>query len=87
MTTGEPLRIGVLGAARISTEAIVALESGAGIDLRLVDDATGEDVLGRGKSVASQRLCAGKTSRKAKLEVRVDQGPAPALVLLRTEEN
>lgn len=69
------------------TEAIVALEAGSGIDLRLVDDATGEDVLGRGRNVASQRLCAGKTSRKAKMEVRVDQGPAPALVLLRTEGN
>jgi hypothetical protein len=49
-----------------------------------VDETTQKDVLGRGKVVASQRLCGGKTSRKSRLELRVDDGPAPALVLHRT---
>lgn len=66
------------------TEAIVALQSGSGIDLRLVDEASGKDVLARGKFVSSQRLCGSKTARRARIELRVDDGPAPALVLLRT---
>lgn len=66
------------------TEVVVALEAGSGLDLRLVDEATQKDVLARGARVASQRVCGGKTSRKVRLELRVDVGPAPALVLLRT---
>ncbi|NUP09356.1 MAG: hypothetical protein HOW73_25160 [Polyangiaceae bacterium] len=66
------------------TEVFVALDAGSGIDVRLVDEVTQKDVLGRGKLVASQRICGGKTSRKARLELRVDDGPAPALVLFRT---
>ncbi len=66
------------------TEVIVALESGAGLDLRLVDETTQKDALARGARVTSQRMCGGKTSRKVRLELRVDDGPAPALVLHRT---
>lgn len=66
------------------TEVFVALDAGSGIDLRLIDDATQEDVIGRGRFVASQRMCGGKSSRKSRLELRADVGPAPGLVLLRT---
>lgn len=86
----EADRLGTSGfvvAAGSCAEAIVALESGAGLDLRMVDEASGEDVTGRGRYVASQRICGGKTSRKVRLELRVDEGPGPALVLLRTQRD
>lgn len=70
--------------ASACTEVVVALDAGAGLDVRVVDEASGEDAIGRGQQVASQRICGNKSSRRAKLEVRVDQGPAPGLVLFRT---
>ncbi len=69
------------------TEVVVALESGAGVEVRIVDEASGDDVIGRGLSVASQRLCGNKSSRRAKLEVRVDKGPAPALIAFQTSKD
>jgi len=66
------------------TEVLAALdEGGSGLEARLVDEASGEDVLGRGRFVASQRICAGNTPRKARLELRLDSGPSKALVLVR----
>ena len=70
--------------ANACTEVVVALDAGSGLDLRVVDEASGEDAIGRGQQVASQRICGNKSSRRAKLEVRVDRGPAPGLVLFRT---
>ncbi|NUO52004.1 MAG: hypothetical protein HOV80_24400 [Polyangiaceae bacterium] len=66
------------------TDVIAALdEGGSGIDLRLVDEASGEDMVGRGRFVASQRICAGTSPRKARVELRVDTGPVKGLVLMR----
>jgi len=73
--------------ASTCTEVVVALDAGgAGLDVRVVDEASGEDAIGRGQLVASQRLCGNKSSRRAKLEVRVDRGPAMGLVIFRTPE-
>jgi hypothetical protein len=66
------------------TEVIAALDAtGGGLEVRLVDAATNEDFIGRGRFVASQRVCAGPSARKVALELRVDDGPARALVLVR----
>ncbi len=65
-------------------EVVVALDAGSGLDLRVVDEASGEDAIERRQQVASQRICDNKSSRRTKLEMRVDRGPAPSLVLFRT---
>jgi len=57
-----------------------------GLDGHTGTRASGEDAIGRGQLVASQRLCGNKSSRRAKLEVRVDRGPAMGLVIFRTPE-
>ena len=65
-------------------EVIAAVDAGgSGLEVRLVDEATGDDAIGRGRFVASQRLCAGGSPRRARLELRLDLGPARALVLVR----
>lgn len=70
--------------ANACTDVFAALDdSGSGLEVRLVDEASGEDMIGRSRFVASQRLCAGASPRKARLELRVDVGPAKALVLIR----
>lgn len=66
------------------TDVMASLDTGGtGLEIRLVDEASGEDVIGRGRFVASQRICAGSSPRKARLELRVDSGPSKALVLIR----
>ncbi len=68
------------------SEVVVTLDAGgSGVDLRLIDEASGDDVIGRGRTSASQRICAGNTPRRARVEISVDSGPAKALVLIRTE--
>lgn len=65
-------------------EVIAAIDAGAqGLDLRIVDGITGESSLVRGATVASDRLCAAGTPKAAKMELRLSQGKADALVLVR----
>ncbi|MBL9024910.1 MAG: hypothetical protein JNL21_22120 [Myxococcales bacterium] len=65
-------------------EVLAAVDAGgSGLEVRLVDEASGDDAIGRGRFVASQRLCAGSSPRRTRLELRLDAGPARALVLIR----
>lgn len=65
-------------------EVIAALDPGAqGLDLRVVDLNTNESSLVRGATVASDHLCAAATPKPAKMELRLSQGKADALVLVR----
>jgi hypothetical protein len=65
-------------------EVIVALEGGgSGIDLRLVDGATGEGTITRSRFVAADRLCAAPSSKPGAYEIRLGAGKAEALVLAR----
>jgi hypothetical protein len=65
-------------------EPVVALddESNGGIDLRLANEASSDNVLGRGRFVASQRLCVSEAAR-VRLELRADHGPQKGLLLVR----
>lgn len=65
-------------------EPVVALddETSGGIDLRLVNEASSDNILGRGRFVASQRLCLGEAAR-VRLELRADHGPQKGLLLVR----
>jgi hypothetical protein len=65
-------------------EVIVALEGGgSGIDLRLVDGATGEGTITRSRVVAADRLCAAPPGKPGTSEIRLGAGKAEALVLAR----
>lgn len=66
------------------TEVIAAIEEGAsGLDLRLVDAATGEDTIAHSEGVAADRLCAGAKAVSGRAELRVATGKSSALVLTR----
>jgi hypothetical protein len=65
-------------------EVIAALDSGgSGIDLRLVDGATGEGVVTRSRYVVADRICAPPGGKPASYEIRLGAGKAEALVLAR----
>jgi hypothetical protein len=66
-------------------EVVAALDAGgAGLEARIVDTATEEDVLARGRFVTSQRMCATSAPRRARVELRLDTGAARALLLTRS---
>ncbi|MFO0553928.1 MAG: hypothetical protein U0271_36440 [Polyangiaceae bacterium] len=67
-------------------EVVGALDrAGAGLGVRIVDALLGNNVVGRGRFVASERWCATeRTPRDLTAELRVDAGPAEALVVLTT---
>ncbi len=65
-------------------EVVAALDTGAsGVELRLLDSASGDDVIARGRFVTSQRLCGTGAARAGRYELRVDSGSGRALVLVR----
>jgi hypothetical protein len=65
-------------------EVIAALDSGgSGIDLRLVDGATGEGAVTRSRYVVADRICAPPGGKPASYEIRLAAGKADALVLAR----
>ena len=73
-------------AAGTCAHVIAALDAGgSGLDLRLLDPASGESTLVRGANVASDRLCATTTARNAKAELRLTTGKTDALILVRTQ--
>jgi len=66
------------------TEVVAALDAGgSGIEVRIVDVSTEEDFIARGRFVTSQRICATDVARRARIELRLDSGPARGLLLLR----
>jgi hypothetical protein len=65
-------------------EIVVALGAkGSGLELRLVDDATGADSIVRARFVVSDRVCAGPTPRRFTAEVRLGDGEGGALAVAR----
>jgi hypothetical protein len=65
-------------------EVIAAVDSGgSGLDLRLVDSSTGENVVTRARYLAVERLCGTGAKRAGAAEVRLSAGKADALVLVR----
>lgn len=70
----------------VCAEVVVASDAAepAGVELRLVDESAREDVLGRGRFVASQRLCANRSARKIRVEARTSGPTTAALLLVRS---
>ena len=66
-----------------SLEIIAALDvGGSGLDLSVVDG-NGESSLTRSRYLAADRLCASSTGRPGSIELRLANGKADALVLVR----
>jgi hypothetical protein len=83
LRAGELVALSLPIGAGGCVEPIVALDGAlGGFDLRLVDPASGTDALARGRFVASRRLCFERAST-ASLELRLDDGAATALVVVR----
>ncbi len=83
----EGLRVDVpIGvAARTCLTAFAALDDkGHGLDLRLVDRASGESTLNRADHVVSARICATDAPIAGVMELRLASGSTDALWVLRT---
>ena len=79
------VRLPVAVAANTCVEIVVALDPGAaGLDLRLATpEGESEATVMRGREVVSDRICAANAPENAMAELRVREGKAEALVLLR----
>lgn len=75
----------VLEANRCATVVAAVDVGGSGVELRLVDDRTGEDSSSRAAYVVADRACAGDAPRRMHSEVRLRHGAADVLVLTRVE--
>ena len=65
-------------------EVVAAIDAGGdGVDLRLIDAASGEGPITRGVRVATDRICAGALPKVGSYELRLASGKASALVLVR----
>jgi len=74
-----------LDAHQCATVIVAADAGGSGVELRLVDDRTGEDSLSRAAYVVADRVCASDSPRKMHTEVRLRHGAADVLVLVRLD--
>ncbi|HMP04309.1 MAG TPA: hypothetical protein PKC45_17585, partial [Gemmatales bacterium] len=71
--------------ARGCVEVLAALDQGGRwVELRLRDGVVGEPQRARGAHTASQRLCGTDRARAGTVELSVDEGPADALVVVRS---
>jgi hypothetical protein len=85
LEAGRRFDTSAIVAPNTCAELVVALDEGRGVEVRRIDDATGEDAIGRGAYVASERLCAGASPRRARFEITSAAASSRALVVTHVE--